>query len=67
MNIRYHVPDMSCGHCVDTITQAVGQVAPGSQVDVDLPTHTVTVLGATDGDAVQAAIRDAGYSPTEVE
>ncbi|MEI2417558.1 heavy-metal-associated domain-containing protein [Orrella sp. JC864] len=66
MNIRYHVPDMSCGHCVNAITQAVQAAVPGSQVDVDLPTHTVTVLGATEGDRVLAAIQDAGYSPTEI-
>ena len=67
MTIRYHVPDMSCGHCEAAITGAVLEVAPRAQVDVDLATHQVAVVGATEGDKVLAAIQDAGYTPTEIE
>ena len=66
MTIRYHVPEMSCGHCVAAITKAVLDVAPGARVDADLAMHQVTVTGATQGDKIQAAIKGAGYTPTEV-
>lgn len=66
MSIEFQVPDMTCGHCVKTITGAVNQAAPGATVTVDLPTHRVTVAGADDADKIEDAIRDAGYQPLPV-
>lgn len=66
MTIRYHVPDMSCEHCVKSITEAVQAASTGAQVNVDLATQTVAVVGATEGDRIEAAIREAGYSPSEI-
>lgn len=58
------VPDMSCGHCVASISASVGKV-PGVQgVDVDLGTKRVEVAGeGLDPAAVAVAVRDAGYEP----
>ena len=61
MSFQFNVPDMSCGHCVSTITKAVQQVAPGASVTTDLSAHRVTVDGASDVDVVRKAIVDAGY------
>lgn len=61
--IEFEVKDVTCGHCVATVTKAVGAVAPAAQVQVDLPTHTVRVDGAADAAAVESAIREAGYTP----
>lgn len=61
MPIQFHVPDMTCGHCVGVITKAVQQVAPSATVNTDLATHRVTVDGIADVDAVRAAIVSAGY------
>ena len=66
MSIEFQVPDMTCGHCVKTITGAVTQAAPGATVTVDLPSHRVIVTGAGDAAAIEAAIRDAGYEPSRV-
>ncbi|CAB3670404.1 MAG: heavy-metal-associated domain-containing protein [Achromobacter pulmonis] len=66
MSIEFNVPDMTCGHCVKTITGAVTAAAPGASVAVDLPTHRVTVSGTDQADKVEAAIRDAGYEPQRV-
>ncbi|PJI51541.1 heavy metal transporter, partial [Methylobacterium radiotolerans] len=41
MTIAFQVPDMTCGHCVKTITSAVNQAVPGAVVAVDLPAHRV--------------------------
>lgn len=61
---RFTVADMSCGHCVGVIRDALRDGLPGVAATVDLGTKTVTV----DGDAAQAAaiIRDAGYEPVAV-
>ncbi|NMK44936.1 heavy-metal-associated domain-containing protein [Achromobacter sp. Bel] len=66
MSIEFQVPDMTCGHCVKTITGAVSEAAPGATVAVDLPTHRVTITGTDQADKLEAAIRDAGYAPTRL-
>lgn len=61
MSIQFNVPDMTCGHCVSTITKAVQQAVPGASVTTDLPAQRVTVDGASDIEVVRQAIVDAGY------
>ncbi len=61
--IEFEVKDVTCGHCVATVTKAVEAVAASAQVQVDLDTHVVRVEGAPDADAVESAIREAGYTP----
>lgn len=62
--ITFQVPDMSCGHCVQAITQAVKAADPGAQVQVDLTTHRVQVQPAqADAQALSRAITEAGYTP----
>lgn len=63
MTTVYSVPDMSCQHCVDALTNGVGGVPGVDHVAVDLAARTVTVQWAAgDRDAdVRAAIDDAGY------
>jgi copper chaperone CopZ len=57
----YNVPDISCGHCVETITGAVKPLDGVESVDVSIDDKTVTVAGTFDDGAVRAAIDDAGY------
>ncbi len=62
--LRYHVPDMTCGHCSKVITQAIGRLDPQAPVQIDLSQKTVQVpLDASQSEAVMQAIRDAGYTP----
>ncbi len=56
----YAVPDISCQHCVDSITKEVGAVDGVDIVDVDLETKIVSVEGG-DPAAIVAAIDEAGY------
>ena len=58
------IPDMTCGHCVKTITAAVQRVAPGAIVAAQVDTHRVTVEGAPDAAALLAAIQAEGYKPS---
>lgn len=59
----FKVPDMTCGHCVKSITEAIMEVAPSVEVACDLSTKLVTVTGQHDGDKIQEVIKDAGYTP----
>ena len=59
--LSFKVEGMSCGHCVQSVTQAVQKVAPNAQVAVDLEAGRVDVAGDDRRDALAAAIEEAGY------
>ncbi len=63
--IAFEVKDMSCGHCVGTITDAVKSVDPQAGVAVHLPQRLVTIESSSaSADSLGKAIKDAGYTPT---
>ena len=66
--IAFEVKDMTCGHCVSTITKAVKSADPGAKVTTDLARHLVMVE-PTEADAreLHDAIVEAGYTPVEAE
>ena len=41
--LRFQVDGMSCGHCVQAVTQAVTSVDPKAEVTVDLRAKRVSV------------------------
>lgn len=58
------VEGMSCSHCVNTVTKAVGGLEGVSNVEVDLDAKTVTVEYDDDKvslDNIKEAIEDEGY------
>lgn len=63
MTTTYAVTGMTCGHCVDAVTEEIGQVAGVTSVDVDLETGRVVVGSedTLDASAVRAAVEEAGY------
>ena len=65
MNTRtYTVTGMTCGHCVSSVTEEVSELAGVTDVQVDLDTGTLIVIGDTTGEAVVAAVVEAGYQAT---
>lgn len=61
--IEFHVEDMTCGHCVGTVTKAVKEADPKASVEIDLASHLVRIDGSSEAEAIEEAIRDAGYTP----
>lgn len=59
--ITLNVPDMTCGHCVSTVTSTVKQLDSAAKVAVDLASHTVTIESGIDAEKVTAALEAAGY------
>ena len=58
----YIVEGMTCDHCVNAVRTEVGGVAGISNVEVDLDTKLVQVMGDDiDDAAVFAAVEEAGY------
>lgn len=59
------VPDMTCGHCKASVTQALSALAGIAQVDVDLTTQTVRVDGTADPAQMVKALDEVGF-PAQV-
>ncbi|GII32601.1 heavy-metal-associated domain-containing protein [Planotetraspora mira] len=58
----YTVQGMTCGHCVSSVKEEVGELAGVTGVEVDLASGRLDVAGegVTD-DAVRLAVQEAGY------
>jgi len=62
--ISFEVRDMTCGHCVSTVTKALKAADQDAKVQIDLATHRVQIEPATANLAELAdAIKEAGYTP----
>lgn len=55
------VENMTCGHCVSAVTEAVHTIDPAALVEVDLKGKHVKINSAAALDPIKAAIVDAGY------
>jgi copper chaperone len=65
--IAFEVNDMTCGHCVSTITKALKATDKDARIQVDLAAHRVQVdTVAADADELADAIKEAGYTPVLV-
>ena len=58
------VTGMTCGHCVASVTEEIGELDGVEAVSVVLDTGTVTVTSTRPLDRadVQAAVEEAGYA-----
>ncbi|MBB4736055.1 heavy-metal-associated domain-containing protein [Micrococcus cohnii] len=66
----YSITGMTCGHCVASVTEEIGEVPGVTDVQVDLvaggtSTARVSAEGPVDDAAVRAAIAEAGYDVVE--
>ena len=64
----FEVNDMTCGHCISTITKAIRAVDAGAGVEADVNRRVIRV-GPTEATATQVrdAIEQAGYTPRALE
>lgn len=63
---KYEVTGLTCGHCVSSVKEEVGEIAGVSSVDVELNVGGASVVtveseSALDLDQLRAAIDEAGY------
>ncbi len=59
----YKVQGMTCGHCVNAVTEEVRKLDGVNDVQIDLDSGNVTVTSEAplSEDAVRAAVDEAGY------
>lgn len=66
--IAFQVNDMTCNHCVGSITQALMKVDPGAGVQINLAQHQVLVEpGIASAAQLTNAIADAGFTPVSID
>lgn len=58
--LDFTVTGMTCQHCVASVTEEVGELAGVSEVDVDLASGRLHVVGDVTTEQVQAAVAEAG-------
>ncbi len=64
--MKFHVPDMSCGHCTAVINKEIAVLDPAAEVSTDLDARTVEVTTSQTEGAVVVAIKAAGYDAARV-
>ena len=60
---HFNLPDMSCGHCVAAITEAVKSADANARLDINREARTAEVDSALPREALVAVLTDAGYPP----
>jgi copper ion binding protein len=60
---QFRISGMTCGHCVQAVTEELSSLDGVQSVEVDLDSGTATVRSAAelDRDAVRDAVDEAGY------
>ncbi len=63
--VTYAVAGMTCNGCVNKVTGAVEAVKGVQDVDVDVATGMLEVVGSARPADIRAAVKDVGYSIVE--
>lgn len=59
--LKLSVPEMSCGHCVATISNAIRRIDPEARIESDLQARSISIDSRESADHLREAIRVAGY------
>lgn len=62
--MRLYIENLTCGHCVRAITQALHAIAPSITIKVDLPSKPAEVPGPLAAPQMVAALEEEGYTAT---
>ena len=65
--MKFHVPDMSCGHRVATIEKALKTEDPTATLRTDLKARTAEINTTVSSDALARLLAAAGYPSTALE
>jgi len=64
--IEFTVNDMTCGHCVSSVTKAVKEADAAARCEIDLGTKRVRITSDQPADAFRTAIEEAGFTPSPI-
>ena len=60
--IEFEIKNMTCGHCVRAVSEAVKQVDPAADVQIDLASKKVSVASSKERTSFAEALTEAGYA-----
>lgn len=61
--LAFHVPDMTCGGCVNAITKALQALDAQLTLETNLERKELRVQTHASSDAIRSALVDAGFTP----
>ena len=69
MNVVFTVPEISCGHCKDTIESTLNNVESIEIVSVDIEKKSVEVISSSDLDMMNVSqlLDEQGYTVVQSE
>ena len=69
MNVVFTVPEISCGHCKDTIESTLNNVDSIESVSVDIEKKSVEIISSSDLDMMNVSqlLHDQGYTVVQSE
>ncbi len=69
MNVVFTVPEISCGHCKDTIESTLNNVESIEGVSVDIEKKSVEVVSSSDLDMMNVSqlLDEQGYTVVQSE
>ena len=69
MNVVFTVPEISCGHCKDTIESTLNNVESIESVSVDIEKKSVEVISFSDLDMMNVSelLDEQGYTVVQSE
>ena len=69
MNVVFTVPEISCGHCKDTIESTLNNVESIENVSVDIEKKSVEVISFSDLDMMNVSqlLDEQGYTVVQSE
>ncbi len=63
---RFHIPDMSFGHCKSTVDKTIHALDPEARIEFDMKARQIALETRGKAEKVQAALAAAGYPATTV-
>ena len=69
MSVLFTVPEISCGHCKDTIESTLSNVESIESVSVDIEKKSVEVVSSSDIDMINVSqlLDEQGYTVVQSE
>ena len=69
MNVLFTVPEISCGHCKDTIESTLSNLESIESVSVDIEKKSVEVFSSADIDMINVSqlLDEQGYTVVQSE
>lgn len=65
--LKFNVKDMTCGHCIGIVTNAILKLQDDAEVIASLSDQTVLIACELMADEVIYALAEVGYAATEVK